>query len=60
MKTRISAVPQDNVLIVNSGGYCNVSLFKNVVEVESGENNEKQYEAELFRLVLKRFLKSKC
>ena len=43
MKTRISAVPQDNVLIVNSGGYCNVSLFKNVVEVESGENNEKQY-----------------
>ena len=57
MKTRISAVPQDNVLIINSGGYCNVSLFKNVVEIESGENNEKQYEADIVSFSVKEISK---
>ena len=57
MKTRINEVPKDNVLIIQNGGWCIVSLFKNVVEVDGGENGEKQYETDIVSFPVKQITK---
>ena len=45
MDVRLDNVPKDNLLIVEAGGWCYVTLYKNVKE-ETNESGEKVYKAD--------------